>query len=194
MCCNILPLHRAWIGLFEATKGSIRVCKSESKPRESMKQSRRFNTGSLLSICLIFLLVNPEPYSWSNNLNNDKGNYNLDLEICPILHYVSFSVQRAGVYIPTTGLAVTDVQYGHYKFDWNRHMKMVNGNKDSTITLGHWNGGSSHLGKSDRGLHKLEQIKFILEKYKIDILGISEPNLHHDLDPCHYRIEGNDCN
>ena len=72
-------------------------------------------------------------------------------------------------------------------------MKMVNGNKELTITIGHWNGGSSCLGRSVRGLHKLEQIKFILGKYKIDILGISEANLLHDLDPCHYRIEGYHC-
>ena len=130
MCCNILSLHRARIGLFEATKVSIRVCKSESKPRENMKQSRRFNTGSLLSICLIFMLVIAEPYSLNNNLNNNKGNYNLVLEICPMLNYVSCSVQRAGIYISTTGPAITDVQYGHYKFDWNRHMKIINGNKD----------------------------------------------------------------
>ena len=83
--------------------------------------------------------------------------------------------------------------YGLYKFDWNKYMKIVNGNRESTITLGHWIGGSSHLGKSVRGLHKLEQIKFILDKYKIDILGISEANLDHKLDPCYYRNEGYDC-
>ena len=109
------------------------------------------------------------------------------------MYYGSCSVQRSGVYISTTGPAVADVQYGLYKFDWNAHMKMVNGNKNSTITLGHWNGGSSHLGKSDKGLHKLEQIKFILKEYNVDILGISEANLHHDLDLCHYRIDGYDC-
>ena len=132
------------------------------------------------------------------------------------LNYGSMSVWQAGVYISTTGPAFTDVQYGHYMFDWNRrsyksgnnegkhnmnlkicpkmhnhgfynfdwnkHMKMVYRNKELTITIGHWNGGSSHLGRSVRGLHKLEQIKFILGKYKVDVMGISEANLLYDLD------------
>ena len=72
-------------------------------------------------------------------------------------------------------------------------MKIVNGNRDSTITLGHWNGGRSQLGKSAKGLEKLEQIKIILEKYKIDVVGITEANLLQDLDPCFYKIDGYDC-
>ena len=39
----------------------------------------------------------------------------------------------------------------------------------------------------------MEQIKFILDKYKMDVLGISEANLLPDLDPCYYRIDGYDC-
>ena len=72
-------------------------------------------------------------------------------------------------------------------------MKITNGNKGSTITIGHWNGGSSQLGKSARGIEKLEQIKHILGNNNIDILGITEANLQMDLDPCNYRIEGYDC-
>ena len=51
-----------------------------------------------------------------------------------------------------------------YALDWNKYMKITNGNRESTITIGHWNGGSSQLGKSARGIEKLKQIKHILGK------------------------------
>ena len=34
--------------------------------------------------------------------------------------------------------------------DWNSYMKALNGNK-TCIDVAHWNGGSSHLGKSCKG-------------------------------------------
>ena len=34
--------------------------------------------------------------------------------------------------------------------DWNAYMKAINGNK-TCIDIAHWNGGSSHLGKSSKG-------------------------------------------
>ena len=118
------------------------------------------------------MLISAEPFSGSYNL--DQGE-----EVCNLNSY--YSVR----YNMCKGLA--------YSLDWNKYMKITNGNKEPTITIGHWNGGSSQLGKSAKGIEKLEQIKHILGNNKIDILGISEANLKQDLDPCHYRIEGFDC-
>ena len=56
-------------------------------------------------------------------------------------------------------------------------MKALNGNIKNSITLAHWNGGSSFLGKSEKGREKLQEIKDILRDNNIDILGISEANL-----------------
>ena len=36
-------------------------------------------------------------------------------------------------------------------FDWNSYMKAINGNIKNTISIAHWNGGSSFLGKSGKG-------------------------------------------
>ena len=171
MC--LIAHYRAKIGLFDVAKGPRNLSNLESKPMECRNTSRRsFNIRGLLSICLILLLVSAEPFSWSYNLNNASTNYNLNIDnydrptlcnICP------------------------------YKLDWNKYMKIVNGNRASTITVGHWNGGSSQLGKSAKGQEKLEQIMYILGKNNIDVLGITEANLLQDLDPCYYRIEGYDC-
>ena len=113
--------------MFDATKGPRNACKLESKPKVGRNTSRSVNFSGLLSICLLILLVSAEPYSWSNNLDNNGENYNLNKDL-------------------TVRLTMCNVC--PYKFDWNKYMKIVNGNRDSTITLGHWNGGSSQLGKS----------------------------------------------
>ena len=41
--------------------------------------------------------------------------------------------------------------------DWNSYMKAMNGNR-TCIDVAHWNGGSSHLGKSSKGQEKLEHM------------------------------------
>ena len=61
--------------------------------------------------------------------------------------------------------------------DWNSYMKAINGNK-TCLDIAHWNGGSSHLSKSSKGKEKLLHTKFLLSKYNLDILGLSEANLH----------------
>ena len=43
----------------------------------------------------------------------------------------------------------------HIIIDWNSHMRATNGNIRNTITLAHWNVGSSALGKSEKGIEKL---------------------------------------
>ena len=65
--------------------------------------------------------------------------------------------------------------------DWNAYMKAINGNK-TCIDVAHWNGGSSHLGKSSKGREKLLHARFLLSKYNVDVLGISEANLQKSVD------------
>ena len=55
--------------------------------------------------------------------------------------------------------------------DWNAYMKAMNGNK-TCLDVAHWNGGSSHLGKSSKGREKLLHAKFLLSKYNLDVLGL----------------------
>ena len=69
-------------------------------------------------------------------------------------------------------------------------MKSYNGNIKQSINIGHWNGGSSYLGKSDRGIEKLNEIEHYLISNKLDILGISEANLDIQLDESAYLIQG----
>ena len=59
--------------------------------------------------------------------------------------------------------------------EWNSYMKAMNGNK-TCINVAHWNGGSSHLGKSSKGKEKLHHVKFLLNKYNVDVWSFrSEP-------------------
>ena len=72
--------------------------------------------------------------------------------------------------------------------EWNSYMKALNGNKNS-IEVAHWNGGSSHLGKSSKGKEKLHHVKFLLSKYNLDVLGLSEANLHKSVNNLEYKID-----
>ena len=45
--------------------------------------------------------------------------------------------------------------------EWNSFMKATNGNIKQCMNVAHWNGGSSHLGKSTKGKEKLEHVKFL---------------------------------
>ena len=35
--------------------------------------------------------------------------------------------------------------------EWNSEMRALNGNRSNRLNIAHWNGGSSHLGKSSKG-------------------------------------------
>ena len=72
--------------------------------------------------------------------------------------------------------------------DWNAYMKAMNGNK-TCLDVAHWNGGSSHLGKSSKGKEKLLHTKFLLSKYNLDVLGLSEANLHNSVNELEYKID-----
>ena len=74
--------------------------------------------------------------------------------------------------------------------DLNLLMRMVNGNRKNTIKIGHWNGGSSFLSKSEKGREKLNEIENYLLNHKIDILGISEANLDTNIPEYEYKIQG----
>ena len=39
--------------------------------------------------------------------------------------------------------------------DWNKLMHMTNGNFKNSLVAGHWNGGPSYLGRSQKGQEKL---------------------------------------
>ena len=72
--------------------------------------------------------------------------------------------------------------------EWNSYMKAINGNK-TCINVAHWNGGSSHLGKSSKGKEKLHHVKFLLNKYNVDVFGLSEVNLHKSVNNLEYKID-----
>ena len=71
---------------------------------------------------------------------------------------------------------------------WNSYMKAMNGNK-TCINVAHWNGGSSHLGKSSKGKEKLHHVSFLLNKYNVDVFGLSEANLHESVNNLEYKID-----
>ena len=72
---------------------------------------------------------------------------------------------------------------------WNCVMKAVNGNRSNRLNIAHWNGGSSHLGKSSKGKEKLQHVKFLLNKYSIDVFGLSEANLHNSVNDIEIKLE-----
>ena len=72
---------------------------------------------------------------------------------------------------------------------WNSVMKAVNGNRSNRLNIAHWNGGSSHLGKSSKGKEKLQHVKFLLNKYGIDVFGLSEANVHNSVDNIEIKLE-----
>merc|ERR1711867_415938 len=72
-------------------------------------------------------------------------------------------------------------------WEWNSYMKAINGNK-TCINVAHWNGGSSHLGKSSKGKEKLHHVSFLLNKYNVDVFGLSEANLHKSVNNLEYKI------
>ena len=71
--------------------------------------------------------------------------------------------------------------------EWNSYMKAMNGNR-TCIDVAHWNGGSSHLGKSSKGKEKLNHVKFLLSKYSLDVLCLSEANLHKSVNNLEYKM------
>ena len=72
---------------------------------------------------------------------------------------------------------------------WNAYMRATNGNSKNCLNVAHWNGGSSHLGKSSKGKEKLEHVKYLVNKHNIDILGILESNLHRSIDKIEVKID-----
>ena len=50
------------------------------------------------------------------------------------------------------------------------------------LTFVHFNEGSSLLAASNIWMAKLENIKFLITKYKIDLFGVSEANLGREIE------------
>ena len=72
---------------------------------------------------------------------------------------------------------------------WNALMKAINRNIKNCINISHWNGGSSHIGKSSKGKEKVEHVKFLLNKRNIDVLGLSQANLFNTVNEAEIRID-----
>ena len=77
--------------------------------------------------------------------------------------------------------------------DWNSYMKAINGNIKNTISIAHWNGGSSFLGKSEKGREKLNEVENFPVENKLDVLGLSEANLDSEVQEYNYKIQGYHC-
>ena len=72
---------------------------------------------------------------------------------------------------------------------WNAYMKAINGNIKNCMNISHWNGGSSHLGRSSKGKEKMEHVKFLLKKHNLDIMGLSEANLYNSVNEAEIRVD-----
>ena len=122
---------------------------------------------------------------------NLRGNLNMEpsssLAISPI--YNSF-INRVPLKMNGYFNNVNCLAYSFCTLDVNGVMKAINGNTKNSITLAHWNGGGSFLGKSLRGKEKLQDIKNILTCNNIDVLGVSEANLDSNLEEYNYKIQG----
>ena len=177
MC--LISHYRANIGRFDAVRGPIRSKKIKSKTVSISAVGGRTIPKGLLSILLVCLL-----FSALGNYRLDKGETgrNLYSNKCVCNQFINLCSDVSEM-----------CNRPNHNLDWNKLMRSRNGNRGHSVTIAHWNGGSSQIGKSAKGIEKLEQIKQILGRNKIDILGISEANLIKDLDPCKYRIDGFDC-
>ena len=78
----------------------------------------------------------------------------------------------------------------HPQFNANaKSVGTINGKSKNSVTIAHWNGGSSFLAKSDRGREKLTEIENYLRLNEIDVLGVSEVNLDATPAEYDYKIE-----
>ena len=100
------------------------------------------------------------------------------------IHNTYLNLRNSATYnIHNSPSLKASVQPSHSKLlarGWNSFMKATNGNK-TCINVAHWNGGSSHLGKSSKGKEKLQHVKYLLNKHNVDVLGLSEANLHRSV-------------
>ena len=59
-------------------------------------------------------------------------------------------------------LLLARLMSSHTVYDWNLYLRMTNRNTKNTVTIAHWNEGSSFLSKSEHGKEKLQEIENFL--------------------------------
>ena len=112
MC--LIAIHRAKIGLFDAAKGPRKASKWKSKPMKCCT-IRNLNLKGLLSICLLVLLVNAEPFSGNYNLKSGGANWS---------NIVNISNPSVNYNLETDHLTLCNVW--SYKLNWNKNWKLIN--------------------------------------------------------------------
>ena len=161
-----LELFRARIGRY----ASVKIYFRKMKPSLVLCSLN----GALLSIYLMMLAAGVLGLIllWFNThlfVMETKFNTNLDINYGPDI----------GFKMPiTTFNPIT----------WNAFIKAFNGNIKNCINIAHWNGSSSHLGKSSKGKEKVEHMKFLLNKHNIDVQGLSEANLFNSVENAEIKI------
>ena len=198
MC--LIAQYRANIGRFDLLRGPIRSNKMKSISVSTKAVGGRFipNGLSILLLCLLYSALGTQQSNKGDEGKNlspgnvfyNKGEEGINLSSENLNCYCCDPVKNVHSMVRDSSKMCNK---SSYKLEWNKIMKRVNGNREHSVTIAHWNGGASQLGKSSKGIEKLEQLKLILSNNKIDIPGISEANLKNDLDPCNYRIDGFDC-
>ena len=115
-----------------SARGLIKSNKMKFKPVVSKNAiGKRTIPKCLLSILLVLLLFSAISFLGNYKLNQGE-------DVCNL-----YSDYSAGDNM-CKGL--------NYSLDWNKLMKIVNGNREHTVTIAHWNGGSSQIGKSAKGI------------------------------------------
>ena len=168
-----LEIYRARIGLF-----NLRKCVGKSSKLKCCRVMSRY-CGKILLILevasLILAMIVSVDVSSGGLVEND------------CLSHLDPGLLRLSNNLPYLARGPIRVQNYQLKIcDWNAYMKAMNGNK-TCLDVAHWNGGSSHLGKSSKGREKLLHAKFLLSKYNLDVFGLSEANLHKSVNGLEYK-------
>ena len=172
-----LEIYRARIGL-----NNLRKCSGNTNNINS-KCSR--NTCLLVWKILFIFALGSFSFSMTTGQNLSSGF---------LMERYSISHLSPGLLMEINGLPnlspspLMEQNYQLKACEWNSYMKAMNGNK-TCIDVAHWNGGSSHLGKSSKGKEKLHHVKFLLNKYNVDVFGLSEVNLHKSVNNLEFKID-----
>ena len=146
-----LEIYRARIGL-----NNLRKC-GGYKNNINSKCSR--NTCLLVWKILFIFALGSFSLSMTSVLNVSSG---LLMERDSILHLYPGLLREIKSLPNLSPSPLMEQNYQLKACEWNSYMKAMNGNK-TCINVAHWNGGSSHLGKSSKGKEKLHHVKFLIK-------------------------------
>ena len=169
-----LEIYRVSIGQF-----NVKLCVRYGK-RAKVQCCRNYGQqrGTIVYVLVVASLILATTVGVSRGSSEERdGQQSWDLGLSTLGKLLSYP----------SGL-ITVQNYQLKISDWNSYMKAIHGNK-TCIDVAHWNGGSSHLGKSNKGKEKLLHTKYLLSKYNVDVLGLSEANLHESVNSLEYKIE-----